>query len=171
MEVQQAIRERFSDRSFSPRPIEPEKMEKILEAVRCAPSACNYRPERVYVLQSAAALEKANAICKSLYGAPAVLLLCYDREAACRRPWTNDTFGELDATIAGDEIVLAAWEQGIGSCWVGAFDPRQAKEVFALPQSVMPIAMLPMGYAQEGCVPLARLHGVSAPLETMVQYL
>lgn len=71
-------RARWSVRSFSSRPIEPAKLQQILEAGLIAPTAVNYQPQKIYVLQSEEALKTIRAITRSTYNAPTVLLVCYD---------------------------------------------------------------------------------------------
>lgn len=80
MTFMELAQNRFSERHFDPRPVEDEKLQQILEAGRIAPTACNYQPQRIYVLKSPEALEKARMTKASLYSCPLVLLVCYDSE-------------------------------------------------------------------------------------------
>ena len=74
--------ERYSERYFDPRPVEQEKIDKILEAGRTSPTACNYQPQRIYVMQSEEALKKVRSIRVSHFNAPLMMLVCYDVETA-----------------------------------------------------------------------------------------
>lgn len=96
----QLARARWSVRSFSSRPIEEEKLHQILEAGLIAPTAVNYRPQKIYVLQSDYALRKIRAITRSTYSAPTVLLVCYDNRLSWESPFVEGyDCGEMDATI------------------------------------------------------------------------
>ncbi|MBE6042167.1 MAG: nitroreductase [Clostridiales bacterium] len=154
MSFMELAKERYSVRSFSDRAVEQEKLEKIIEAGMIAPTAKNLQPVRIYVMKSADAMEKMNALTRCIYGAPAALLVCYNEDEAWHSPF-NEGYdsGEMDASIILTHMMLEAWEQGIGSCWVGLFDHDEAARVFDLPAEVKPVAIMPLGYAAEGCKP------------------
>ena len=146
---------RYSVRSFQDRPIEEEHLNMILEAGRVAPTACNFQPQRIYVARSAEAREKLASVCRCTFGAPVILLVCYDRE----RDWKNKLLpsyesGETDAAIVCTHMMLQAFELGIGSCWVGYFNPKTVAETLGLPENVTVSALLPMGYPAEDAQPL-----------------
>ena len=171
MDVRTVVKERFSVRKFSDRKIEPEKLEAILEAARCAPTAVNYQPQRVYVLESEEALAKVRTITRYHFDAPVVLMVCFDEERAAKAPFFPEgNSGVIDATIVCDEMMLVAWERGIGSCWVCAFDHEAAVRAFDLPPQVRPVALLPIGYAADGRGP-SHLHHETRPLGDMVTRL
>ena len=139
--------------------IEDEKLSYIIEAGRVAPTACNNQPQKIFVVKSAENLEKLSTVCRFTFGAPVVLVIGYDTE----RDWKNKRAagagsGETDAAIVTTHMMLAAWEQGIGSCWVGAFDPSKIKEVLALPENIRVTALLPLGYPSPDAEPFS-LHG------------
>ncbi|MBR1672740.1 MAG: nitroreductase family protein [Fretibacterium sp.] len=109
MDVAKAIKERFSVRKYSDRKIEPEKLNAVLDAVIHAPTAVNYQPQKVYVMESEDALAKVKANSKFYFGSPAVLLVCYDAERAVKVPFMAEgNSGVMDATIVCDEMMLAA---------------------------------------------------------------
>ena len=147
-------KDRFSVRKFSDKAVEQEKIDKIIEAGLIAPTAKNQQPTKVFVMKSADAMEKMNALSRCIYGAPVALLVCYDEEEAWHSPFNTEyNSGEMDASITLTHMMLEAWELGIGSCWVGLFDHNEAAKVFGLPESVKPVAILPLGYPAEGCKP------------------
>lgn len=157
--------ERYSVRSFSDKKIEPEKLDKILEAGRLAPTAKNIQPQRIYVLQSDKAIETIRSVTSMAFNAPTVLLICSDDEKAWRSPFESDyDSGEMDASIACTHMMMEAWELGIGSVWVRAFDTAKTKEAFGLPENIRPICLLPIGYAAEGASPSPR-HSERLPIE------
>ena len=155
MTFQELAKNRYSVRSFRETPIEKEHMDLILEAGRVAPTACNFQPQRIYVARSAEARAKLASVCRCTFGAPVILVVCYDRE----RDWKNKLMpgyesGETDAAIVCTHMMLQAFELGIGSCWVGYFNPKTVAETLGLPENVTVSALLPMGYPAEDAQPL-----------------
>ena len=153
--------ERYSVRSYSRRPVEQEKIDQILKAAQLAPTAVNYQPEMIYVLKSAEAMAKINRLCRCIYGAPTVFLICSDE----RRTWKSHTergysSGEMDCSIVCTHMMLEAWELGLGSVWVRLFDVSAVAKAFDLPRYMKPICLLPVGYASEDSVPYAPWHDV-----------
>ena len=171
MEFAQLEKARYSLRKFSDRPVEPEKLALVLEAARCAPTAHNNQPQRVFVFQSEQALKKADACAACHFGAPLLLAVGYEPERAwVRSEFDGKNHGEIDAAIAVTQMMLQAAELGLGTTYVGMFDPQALREAFPEMGSCVPIALLPIGYPAEGAHP-ARLHDSRVPLEEMVTYL
>ena len=171
MEFETLIRERYSVRKYADTPIEPEKLEKILEAGRLAPTGHNAQPQRIYVLQSEEALAKIRGLTRCAFNAPVVLMLTMDRD----EQWKNDlepgqASGIEDASIAATQMMLEAWNLGIGSCWVNWLPSTKVREAFALPENEELILIMPIGYPAEGAHP-AKIHFESKPLEELVKYL
>ena len=155
MTFQELAKNRYSVRSFRETPIEKEHMDLILEAGRVAPTACNFQPQKIYVARSAEAREKLASVCRCTFGAPVILVVGYDRT----RDWKNKlmpglTSGETDAAIVCTHMMLQAADLGIGSCWVGYFNPEQVAEVLGLPEKITVTALLPIGYPAENAEPL-----------------
>lgn len=168
MEMKDIVKNRFSVRKFSDKKVEEEKLQTILEVSKYAPTAMNYQPQKIYVLQSEESIAKINSLCKGIYGASTVLMLCYDEEIACKRSNNSGmNYGELDATIVCDEMMLTAYSLGIGSCWVAAFNPEEVSKAFNLPKNIIPFTLLPIGYAAEDCT-ASPLHSTTKELDEMV---
>ena len=150
---------RYSLRSFSPKAVEAEKLSRILEAGRLAPTACNNQPQRVKVITDQADLLKVDLCSPCRFGAQAVLLVCYDKTVCWKHP-SNEALisGEIDASIVATHLILAAQDIGLGSCWVMKFDREKTVKTFALPKNIVPVAMLPIGYPAEDATPSDR-HG------------
>ena len=171
MTFMELAKARYSVRKFSEKPIEKEKLEQVLEAGRIAPTAHNYQPYRVYVLQSSDAIAKIRELTPCAFNAPAVLMV-----TACRdEQWVNDmekgfVMGEVDAAIVATHMMLEAWELGIASCWVAHFPPTRTADVFHLSHNETPVLLMPMGYPQEGAHP-SHLHEQRRPLSELVRYL
>jgi len=176
MDFLELTKQRYSERYFdSTRVVEDEKLDRILEAGRVAPTAANKQPQRLYVLKSKDALQKAAAASFSpLYGAPVVILVCYDLDNV----WKNSretllpdyNSGEQDCAIVATQMMYAAEEQGIHTIWIRGFDARNVKEAFNLPDNMIPTMMLPLGYPSDKSEPSPK-HFDRNPMEKMVTEL
>ena len=138
---------RWSVRAYDSRPVEEEKLALILEAGRVAPTACNNQPQRIYVIKSEEARAKLASVCSCTFGAPVILVVCYDTA----RDWKNPLSpgyesGETDGAIVTTHMMLEAAELGLGSCWVGYFAPDKVKAILNLPENLVVSALLPIGY-------------------------
>lgn len=164
-------KERYSVRSFKNQPIEDEKLKKILEAGKLAPTACNYQPQKIYVVKNAELRQKLATVSPCTFAAPVILVIGYDKN----RDWKNKKIpgyssGETDAAIVTTHMMLEAWELGIGSCWVGMFSDAEVSEVLGLPENVQVTALLPMGYPSENAAPL-HLHSKYREEADMIKIL
>lgn len=168
MSFSELIQSRYSERHFAPTPIEPEKLQRILEAGRVAPTARNLQPQRILVVQSQEGLEKMDLCTRCRFGAPVVLVLAYDLEVASYNPDVVE-FGIVDTSIAATHMMLQAQELGIHSCWVGLIDPPELRRQFQIPRNLRIISVMPLGYPGEESAP-AHLHEESIPLEQMVRW-
>lgn len=170
MDFEKLCAKRYSLRKFSDAPVEKEKLEKIIEAGHNAPTAHNNQPQRIFVLQSKEALEKADACTPMHFHAPVMLVVAYDAEIAWKWEFDGKNHGEIDAVIAVTQMMLQAADLGLGTTYIGMFDPKKLLEEFPEMKGLMPIALLPVGYPAEGAHP-SRLHTDRIPVEDMVFYL
>ena len=170
MDFLELAADRYSVRSYSDRPIEPEKMERILKAGQLAPTAVNFQPQKIYVLKSPEAIGKIRSLTRFAYDAPVVLLVCADKTKVWRSPSEHgyDT-GEMDASIVCTHMMLEAWALGIGSVWVRGFDSRHVAKVFDLPEQVQPICLLTIGYPSVESGPYEEWHSTFRPLSETVE--
>ena len=157
--------QRYSVRAYSGKKVEQEKIDLILKAAQLAPTAVNYQPQMIYVLKSDEALAKINRLCRCIYGAPLVFLICSDE----RKTWKSQSepgysSGEMDCSIVCTHMMLEAWEQGLGSVWVRLFDVQEVAKAFDLPPYIKPICLLPVGYAAPEAKPYAPWHDVYRPI-------
>ena len=133
MDFMELAKNRYSERYFDSRPVEQEKLDKILEAGRIVPTACNYQPQRFYVLRSPEALKKAHMVTPFHYNAPLMLLVCYDLNTVWRAPhdrmFRNYNSGEQDASIAAATMMYEAEALGIHNVWLRGFDAKTVAEV------------------------------------------
>ncbi len=168
MEFSKVIKERFSVRDFKDTPIADDVLEAILEAGRIAPTAVNYQPQRVYVLKSAEAVAKIRSLTRCAFNAPVVLMVGYDKNEEWHNPLEKGvTSGEQDACIVATQMMLRAWDLGIGSCWVGYFPVTETAKAFGLPDNERLVMLLPIGYAADGAGPSPRHAQKKAPGETV----
>lgn len=169
MEFLELAKNRYSERSFDKsRPIEEEKLSKILEAGRVAPTACNFQPQKVYVIKSEDALWKAAKLTHT-YNAPVVLLICYDANVV----WKNSreegyNSGEQDASSVLTSMMFEAEDLGIHSLWIRGFNSKLVAEAFELPENIKPVMMLAIGYPTAESQPSPR-HADKKPLEDTVE--
>ena len=170
MDFEKLSAERYSLRKFDTRPVEQEKLDLILEAGRNAPTAHNKQPQRIFVFRSPEALEKADACMGCHFHPPVLLAVAYDPAAAWDRECDGKNHGEIDATIAVTQMMLQAADLGLGTTYVGMFDPEKLTAAFPEMAGLVPIAVLPLGYPAEGAHP-ARLHTERKPMEQLVKYL
>lgn len=157
MDVYTAIKERRSIRSFKDIDIEEEKLKKVLDAGRLAPSANNRQNWKFILVRDK---EKRKRLAKAakeqafVGEAPAVLVMCATESSkvmSCGQPAYT-----IDLSIALSYMVLEAWEQGLGTCWLGAFIEDEVKKILDIPQNVRVVAMSPLGYPNESPEPRPR---------------
>lgn len=149
-------RDRYSERRFSDRPIEDEKLAQILEAGHLAPTAENKQPQRILVVRGEEALARMDKCTRCRFGAPVVLVVAYDMTDAARNPDVLD-YGVVDSAIVADHMSLEAAELGIHSCWVGLIDPSELRRQFDIPREYRVVCVMPLGYPSERSRP-SRLH-------------
>ncbi|WP_088188884.1 nitroreductase family protein [Desulfosporosinus sp. FKA] len=162
--------DRFSLRKFSSRPVEKEKVDLVLRAGQLAPTAANFQPQRILVIESSEALEKLKRCTPCHFNAPMALLVCYDETASAKRNYDNYNTGEADASIVATHLMLQIVELGLGSTWVAHFNPATVREEFSLPEHYVPVALLPLGYPAEDAAPNEQMHCHRKPIEETVFY-
>ncbi len=163
----EASKRRFSVRKYDPRPVEEEKLEKILLAGRVAPTACNFQPQRMLLITGQEALEKLSLCTRSRFGAPAAVLVCHDTTACWKRGSDGKASGDVDASIAATHVMMEAADLGLGSLWVMAFDPAAVREQFRVPEAWEPTAIIMVGYAAQDAQP-APMHADKLAAEKVV---
>ena len=170
MEFKDVIRNRYSCKKYCDRPVEPEKLAFILEAGRLAPTAKNLQEQHVYVVRTAENLAKIDEVTPCRYGAPVVLIVTYDMDNVFTYPGGRLQSGMEDATIVTTQMILAAADQGVDSCWVNNMDPDKVKALFALPENEEVLTLMDLGYAAEGAGPLPN-HGRRKSIAETVTFL
>lgn len=169
MEFDRVIRKRTAIRSFQEdKVVEKDKIVKILEAGRIAPTAKNLQPQKIFVISSQEGLAKIDKATPCRYQAPVVLLVCVDRSKVFSKNG-HDTV-EIDGSIVATHMMLEATNLGVDNIWVEMFDADVLKEEFSLSKGLVPICLLPMGYQSEGVLDSPN-HGKRKNLEDMVVYV
>ena len=153
MNFYELIRNRESIRNYDPdRPVPEEVLLRILEAGRLAPSAVNFQPWRFLVISSPEMLAKVRPCYPRPWfaDAPHILVVVGREDDA----WVREADGynslETDLTIAMDHMILAAEYEGVGTCWVGAYNPFKLKEALSLTDDETVYSITPLGYPKAG---------------------
>lgn len=166
MEFEKVIKERFSTRKFSDKKVEKEKLAKILEAARLAPTAKNLQAFKIYVVESREGIEKIDKATRCRYNAPTVLVICGDKNGYSHG---NHSYVDIDTSIVTTHLMLAATNEGIDNIWIGLFEPDIIKEEFNLPDNLIPVNLLPIGYKTDDFKP-SPMHTTRKNLEELVEY-
>lgn len=166
MEFSELIEKRYSVRAYMPDPVEDEKLTQVLQTARLAPTAANRQPFQLIVIHTAGREAELKRIYSRDWFVQAPLVIC-----ACGIPtqgWVRrdgKNYNDVDVAIVMDHLILAAADVGLGTCWIGAFDPDAAREVLGLPGDVEPVAFTPLGYPADQPGPKKR-----QPLSDLVRY-
>ncbi len=172
MDFLELAKSRYSVRKYESRPVEKEKLDKILEAGRVAPTACNNQPQRLYVLQSSEAHKKLDSVTPMRYGAPVAIIFTYDKGESWKASSLGDPYdaGGMDASIVCTHMMLEAEDLGIGSLWVRYFNADEMRRAFDIPENEVIMCVLCLGYAAKGAAPTGN-HSNNKPLSATVKYL
>jgi len=150
MDVLTAISQRSSVRAYKATDVEEDKLEKILEAGRLSPSASNRQEWKFIVVRNK---ETKKKLAKAAFGqsfigeAPVVIVACGTESKAvlgCGQPAHT-----VDVSIACAYMILQAYELGLGTCWIGAFEEDEAKKLLSIPEHVRVVAITPLGYPNQ----------------------
>jgi len=167
MEYFDLISKRYSVRAYQPEAVEDEKLLKILEAARLAPTAANRQPFQVIVMHTQGRKSELGRIYRQPWFVQPPLILC-----VCGVPsqgWVRSTdhrrYLDVDVAIVMDHIVLAATDLGLGTCWIAAFNAPAAREALQLPEEIEPLVFTPLGYPADKPGPKER-----KPLIELIRY-
>ncbi len=153
MEYYELIRSRESIRNYDPdKPVPETILRKILDAGNLAPSACNLQPYKFLVISSPEMLEKVKECYQRDWfrDAPHILVVVGSRDKSWERSYDGYNSIETDVAIAMTHIILAAENEGIGTCWVAAYNPRILREALNLGESELVFGITPLGYPKPG---------------------
>lgn len=172
MEYFDLIRSRVSIRNYDPgHPVQKEILEKILDAGRLAPSACNCQPWKFLMISSAEMLVKVKASYQREWfkDAPHILVIVGLKDVAWKRSYDGYNSIETDMAIAMTHIILAAENEGVATCWIEAYNPAILKEALNLKEGEVLFGITPIGYPRSGFLKSAGKN--RKPLEEIVEFL
>lgn len=167
MEYSELIAARYSVRAYRPDPVEDEKLQAIVEAARLAPTAANRQPFQLVVMRTAGREEEIGKIYRKPWfvQAPIVIGVCAISSLAWVRESDRFNARIIDAAIVADHLILEATNQGLGTCWIAAFNVEAARSVMGLPDEAEPVIFTPLGYPADQPGPKIR-----KPLRDLVRY-
>lgn len=160
---------RYSVRDYADKKVEQDKLGKILEAAHVAPTAANKQPVRLIAVQEDEGLEKIGKAA-NIYGAPLAIIVCSDHTKAWTRPFDQKKTTDIDATILTDHMMMEAAELGLGSVWIRYFKPDVIRQEFQLPDTLEPVNILAIGYANGSPADPKRHVTQRIPLDELVYY-
>ena len=166
MEFTELISQRYSVRAYESRLVEEEKLQKVLQSARMAPTAANHQPFQLIVAHTAGRENELRHVYHREWFLQAPMVIC-----ACGIPaqaWVHrngKSYLDVDIAIVMDHLILEAANQGLGTCWIASFNFEAAREVFGLPDEVEPIIITPLGYPADEPKPKER-----KPLTELVRF-
>jgi nitroreductase len=160
----EAIKNRRSIRKYQDKSVEKEKLQKVLEAARLAPSAMNRQPYQLFVVASKAVLAKVESACNQRWEAPIMIVMVSSPKEAWVRE-DGEEFWKADAAIAMNQVSLAAFAEGLGTCWIAAFKENEVKEILGVDSDSRIPFLSPLGYPAENKGPIIN----RKPIESLVQ--
>ena len=161
---------RFAVRKYSQKPIEQEKIDALLKVAQLAPTAENKQPIKIYIITKEEDKKKLTTVTRYTFGAPMFFLVCSDKNKAWKHKTEDYYSTEIDGSIVTTHIILEAHDLGLGSVVVRSFQTQELKKLFNIPENIIPIALLPIGYPKEGTKP-SKLHFKRKDIKEMVEYL
>lgn len=166
MDFRELIEQRFSVRSYKTDAVEDEKLQRVLDAARLAPSAANRQPYQFLVVHTAGRRDEMQHIYNRdwFLEAPIVIFACGLLDEAWYRE-DGKSYIDVDVSIAMDHLILAAANEGLGACWIGSYDEEAVRAILGIPDRVRIVAMTPLGYPAIAAEPKER-----KTLEELVRY-
>ena len=144
MDFMDVILARKSIRGYADKAVEEEKLSKVLEVARLAPSWANKQCCRYIVVKDKAKIQELSERFGWLKQAPVIVVACADPKDSGDRNGMN--YFLVDVGISMQQLVLAATALELGTCWIGAFDEAKVKKALQVPENIKVVAMTPLGY-------------------------
>lgn len=155
MDFLKLAQERYSCRKLTDKAIEPEKIERILQAAVAAPTAKNNQPYKIWKITSEDAMAKVKKATNFTFGAGMVFVVGVKKNEAFVRPFDDKNYAEIDGAIVATHLMLAVKAEGLDTTWVGMFDAFKLQSLFTEMQGYELIALFPVGYAADDAKPSA----------------
>lgn len=154
MDVLEAINERRSIRAFTDEKVSEKDVERLIDAARWAPSAGNTQPLELVVVKDKEMKRKLSEAALNqtfIQKAPVVIVVCADLNRSSRGYGSRGKhlYSLQDTAAATENILLAAQELGLATCWVGAFRDKEVAKAVKAPRNMKPVAIVPVGHPAE----------------------
>ena len=160
MDVMTAIKGRRSVRNFTGESVDKDTLLKLLEAAVWAPSGGNGQTWRFVVITDTAMMKKIKMVSPGLLGdPPAVIVIAQDMALAQHKggKMGPKSITKMDSAIASQNIMLAAYEMGLGTCVIASFHPGAVAKLLAMPENIQPHLLVSVGHPDADPPPPARL--------------
>lgn len=148
MEFLELAKKRCSTRKYTAQKVEAEKLEKILEAAKVAPTGKNSQAFKLLVIRNEEGLAKL-ADAANFYQAPLAIITVADLKNTWQRSFDGKVISDIDASIVSTHMILQATELGLASLWICRFKPEVIKDAFNLPDDYEPVNLTVFGYTDE----------------------
>lgn len=157
MEFYDVLKQRRSIRGYKPESVPDSTLEHIMQAVQLAPTACNRQPFQLLLVKDTAVRAKICAACqfKFLTQAPVLAVMLTNESEAWTR-FEGNSAADIDASIVMEHFVLSAAAEGLGTCWICAFDRKDMDEALGIEPPYRSFAISPLGFAAETPRPFVR---------------
>ena len=153
MDFLELSKSRYSVLQYEDQCVPDRLIGKILEAGMSAPTACNFQPQKIKLIQTEDDRAKLNRVIPGKSKVPAAFLVCYDKARCWIRKYDGKSSGEIDASIVTTHMMMEATALGLGSIWVMSWDPHAMRREFEIPEDYEPVALLIVGYADKSVKP------------------
>lgn len=164
MDFLELVKKRYSVRAYKSIPVEDEKLQQVLEAARLAPTGSNRQQFQLIVVHTAGREEELRHIYDKDWFVQAPVVIC-----ACATTIQGQPYREggsyRNVAIVMDHLILAATSLGLGTCWIGAFNPDEARKILGFPEDVKPVVFATLGYSNDQPRPKVR-----KPIGELVRY-
>lgn len=147
MNFRELAEKRYSCRKFTDKKVEKDLMEKIVETALKSPTAVNFQPFKIFMMESEEAKEIIRKVTNYTFGADNFLVLGAKKDEAWVRSFDNYNYADVDASIVGTHIMLETYDLGLATTWVGHFDVEQLKKLCPAMKDYNLLAIFPIGYA------------------------
>ncbi len=156
MKFYELAQERYSCRKMSDRKVEKELLDKIIDTAIAAPTAVNFQPYKLFLMDSKEAKQNIQKVSSYTFGADTFLVLGAKEKDGWVRSFDKHNFAEVDASIVATHIMMEIADLGLATTWVGHFDAPSLKKMYPIMSDYELIALFPIGYAAEDAAPSPR---------------